>query len=64
VFHALRDGRYDDIDGVVRIEAPPEFDHVITYVTQKWLPRQQRPIVVPVDQRPVREPTPAELGRP
>ena len=64
VFHALRDGRHDDIDGVVRIEAPPEFDHVITYVTQKWLPRQQRPIVVPVDQRPVREPTPADLGRP
>jgi glycosyltransferase involved in cell wall biosynthesis len=52
VFHALRDGRHDEIEGVVRIEAPPEFDHVITYVTQKWLPRQQRPITVPVDQRP------------
>lgn len=56
VFHALREGRHEEIDGVVRIEAPPEYDHVITYVTQKWLPRQQRPITVPVEQRPGYDP--------
>jgi glycosyltransferase involved in cell wall biosynthesis len=63
VFNALRDGRYDEIDGVVRIEAPPEFDHVITYATQQWLPRQERPIVVPVEERPEREAPPASAGR-
>lgn len=57
VFHALRERRYDDLAGVVRIEAPPEYDHVITYATQRWLPEQQRPITVPLDQRPA--PTPA-----
>jgi hypothetical protein len=63
VFNALRDGRYDEIDGVVRIEAPPEFDHVITYATQQWLPRQGRPIVVPVEERPEREAPSAGSGR-
>ena len=52
VFHALREGRGDELEGVVRIEAPAEYDHVITYVTQSWLPRQARPIIVPPDQRP------------
>lgn len=50
VFHALREGR--EIEGVVRIEAPPEYDHVITYATQKWLPHRARPITVPVAERP------------
>ncbi len=52
VFHALRDGRADQVEGVVRIEAPPEYDHVISYVTQDWLPRQPRPVIVPMDRRP------------
>jgi hypothetical protein len=51
VFHALREGRGDELEGVVRIEAPADFDHVITYATRVWLPRQQRPITVPLDQR-------------
>lgn len=55
VFHALREGRADEIAGVVRIEAPPEYDHVITYAAQKWLPQQPRPIIVPLDLRPGRE---------
>ena len=52
VFHALRDGGGEVIDGVIRIDAPPEYDHVITYVTDNWLPRQSRPIVVPQHERP------------
>lgn len=52
VFHALREGRADEIAGVVRIEAPPEYDHVITYAAQKWLPQQPRPITVPLHLRP------------
>jgi hypothetical protein len=52
VYHALREGRADELEGVVRIEAPADYDHVITYVTQSWLPRQARPIIVPPDQRP------------
>ncbi len=59
VFQALRDGRAEEVDGVVRIEAPPEYDHVITYVTDSWLPQQSRPITVPVEDRPGFEP-PAE----
>ena len=51
VFHALRDGRADEIAGLVRIEAPPEYDHVITYTTKRWLPEQSRPITVPLGQR-------------
>jgi len=56
VFHALREGRYADVPGVVRIEAPPEYDHVITYATRRWLPDQRRPITVPPAER--------ELSRP
>ena len=52
VFNALREGRADELEGVVRIEAPPEYDHVITYATKKWLPHQERPITVPVEERP------------
>ena len=52
VFHGLQEGRGDQLDGVVRIEAPPEYDHVITYTTQEFLPRLQRPVTVPLDQRP------------
>jgi glycosyltransferase involved in cell wall biosynthesis len=62
VFHALRDGRYDEVDGVVRIEAPPEFDHVISYTTQQWLPRQKRPIIVPVEDRPSDPPKPGQAS--
>jgi hypothetical protein len=48
------------IEGVVRIVAPADYDHVITYVTQSWLPRQARPIIVPPDQRPGFTEEPAE----
>lgn len=51
VFHALREGRPDDVDGVVRIEAPPEYAHVIDYVTGRWLPDRPRPITVPMAER-------------
>jgi hypothetical protein len=52
VFHALNEGRADDLEGIVRIVAPPEYDHVIPYVTQAWLPRRSRPIIVPMEERP------------
>ena len=64
VFHALREGRAEELEGVVRIEAPEGYDHVITYVTQAWLPRQQRPITVPLDQRPGAEQEAAAPGAP
>ncbi|CAN5143220.1 hypothetical protein BH18ACT9_BH18ACT9_03110 [soil metagenome] len=51
VYHALRDGQGREVDGVVRIEAPPGV-HVISHVTQTWLPQRQRPIIVPVELRP------------
>ena len=50
VFHALREGRPEDVDGVVRIEAPPEYAHVIDYVTRR-LPDRPRPITVPPAER-------------
>ncbi|WP_121253146.1 glycosyltransferase family 2 protein [Nocardioides ferulae] len=49
VFHALREGR--QVPGVVRIEAPPDYSHVVDYATEVWLPRRQRPITVPEDDR-------------
>jgi glycosyltransferase involved in cell wall biosynthesis len=52
VFHALREGRADELEGIVRIEAPEEYDHVITYVTRFWLPHRPRPIAVPLAERP------------
>lgn len=58
VFHALKEGRPEDAPGVVRIEAPPEYDHVIPYVTDVWLPKQPRPIIIPADRRPSDVPTP------
>jgi len=67
VFHALVEGRGDEIEGVVRIEAPAQYDHVINYVTQSWLPRQKRPITVPLELRPGYDeaaPISAEVSRP
>lgn len=58
VFHALRDGRLEDAPGVVRIEAPEGYGHVISYVTDVWLPQQKRPIIIPPSQRPSDVPTP------
>jgi glycosyltransferase involved in cell wall biosynthesis len=52
VFHGLKDGRADELDGVIRIEAPPDYDHVITYTTEKFLPQMKRPVTVPLDERP------------
>jgi hypothetical protein len=52
VFHGLAEGRLDDLQGVLRIEAPPGYDHVISYATQVFLPRLERPVTVPLDQRP------------
>ncbi|QNN51215.1 glycosyltransferase [Nocardioides mesophilus] len=51
VFHALREGRADEVEGIVRIVAP-EGVHVIDHVTSTWLPRHERPIVVPLEERP------------
>ncbi|MFC6287948.1 hypothetical protein ACFP3Q_12800 [Nocardioides sp. GCM10027113] len=51
VFQALREGRVDDLDGVVRLEAPPEWDHVIRYASEWWLPRRPRPVAVPPEQQ-------------
>lgn len=50
VFHALREGRV--LEGVERIEAPAEYDHVIRYTTERFLPGQTRPITVPLAERP------------
>ena len=47
VFDGLRRGRADELEGVVRLEAPPEWDHVVMYAAEWWLPRQARPIAVP-----------------
>jgi hypothetical protein len=56
VFHALRRGLPDEVEGLVRIEAPADHDHVISYVTRHWLPRQKRPIVIPHSKRPGAQP--------
>jgi hypothetical protein len=44
VYSALRDGRGEEVPGLLRIEAPPGI-HVIDYVTHTWLPRAERPLV-------------------
>jgi glycosyltransferase involved in cell wall biosynthesis len=63
VFHGLREGRADELEGVVRVEAPEDYDHVITYVTESWLPRQPRPIIVPMAERPgYQEPAASPAG--
>ncbi|MEG3614540.1 hypothetical protein [Isoptericola haloaureus] len=43
LFHALREGRWQELDVVERIEAP-EGTHVIDYVCDTWLPRAPRPL--------------------
>ena len=44
VYRALKEGRGEDVPGLVRIEAP-EGVHVIDYVTDTWLPQAPRPLV-------------------
>jgi glycosyltransferase involved in cell wall biosynthesis len=44
VYRALKEGRGDDVPGLVRIEAPAGV-HVVDYVTQTWLPQAPRPLV-------------------
>nr|WP_221634532.1 hypothetical protein [Nocardioides luti] len=44
VFTALQEGRFADLEGVHRIEAP-EGVHVVDHVAQVWLPAQPRPLV-------------------
>lgn len=46
VFHELANGRWEDVPGIERIEAP-EGMHVIDYVTDVWLPRAPRPLTSP-----------------
>ncbi len=46
VFNQLASGKYEGLDGIVRVEAP-EGQHVIDYVTREWLPRQPRPLYRP-----------------
>lgn len=58
VFHALKEGRLEDAPGVVRIEAPDDHAHVISYITDVWLPQRRRPIIIPASERPSDVPTP------
>lgn len=66
VDHAIREGRGDQLPGLVRIEAPPGV-HVVDHVRDTWLPQAPRPLVrrgivasMPVEPvEPVEEP-PAE----
>jgi glycosyltransferase involved in cell wall biosynthesis len=44
VFTALREGRFDELESVHRIEAP-EGVHVIDHVAEVWLPSRARPLV-------------------
>jgi hypothetical protein len=44
VYRALKEGRGEDVPGLVRIEAPAGV-HVVDYVTQTWLPQAPRPLV-------------------
>ncbi|MFA6576301.1 MAG: hypothetical protein WCS84_12830 [Nocardioides sp.] len=44
VYRALKEGRGEDVPGLVRIEAPAGV-HVIDYVTNTWLPQAPRPLV-------------------
>jgi hypothetical protein len=44
VYRALKEGRGDDVPGLVRIEAPAGV-HIIDYVTNTWLPQAPRPLV-------------------
>ena len=46
VDRAIREGRADQVDGLVRITAPPDV-HIIDHVTRTWLPQQPRPLVAP-----------------
>lgn len=47
VFHQLREGKWEGLAGITRVEAP-EGMHVIDYITREWLPRQERPLVTDV----------------
>lgn len=44
VFTALAQGRGDEVEGLVRIEAPPGV-HVVDHVVNTWLPQAERPLV-------------------
>lgn len=44
VFTALQEHRFDDLDSVHRIEAPPGV-HVVDHVAQTWLPRAPRELL-------------------
>jgi hypothetical protein len=43
VFRALAEGREDELDSVIRIEAPPGV-HVVDHVRDTWLPAAKRPL--------------------
>jgi glycosyltransferase involved in cell wall biosynthesis len=45
VYRALMEGRGDEVEGLIRIEAPPGV-HIIDHVTNTWLPRAPRPLVL------------------
>jgi glycosyltransferase involved in cell wall biosynthesis len=45
VYRALMEGRGHEVEGLVRIEAPPGL-HVIDHVTNTWLPQAPRPLVL------------------
>jgi hypothetical protein len=51
VFDKLRRGRSEELAGVVRLEAPPEWDHVVRYAAEWWLPHRPRPVTVPPEQQ-------------
>ncbi len=55
VFSALKEGRENELERVVRIESPDGM-HVIDHVTRRWLPGADRPLVkadIPRGRRPL-----------
>ena len=61
VDRAIREGRADTIDGLVRITAPPGV-HIVDHVTRTWLPQAPRPLV-PGSRPPSSSPAGPARGR-
>lgn len=51
VDRAIREGRAETVDGLVRVTAPPGV-HIVDHVTRTWLPQAPRPLVRPDRPRP------------
>lgn len=44
VDEAIRNGRAEEVGGLVRVDAPPG-EHIVDHVTRTWLRQQRRPLV-------------------